>query len=70
MPRTRNMVLVEQARTMAAEGKTQREAAEALGVPLRTIQSWPVDWPMGRPKVTEEAASERTLRRRRAASPE
>jgi hypothetical protein len=63
--RTRNEALVEQARILASLGKTQREVSAELGVKLRTLQSWPVDWPMGRPRVGDEQASARTARRRR-----
>jgi hypothetical protein len=66
MPRTRNEALAGQARALASSGKTQREVSAALGVPLRTLQSWPVQWPQGRPRVSDGQASARTLRRRRA----
>ncbi len=66
MPRTRNETRVAKARVLASQGKTQREVAAELGVPLRTLQSWPIKWPMGRPRVDDEHASARTARRRRS----
>lgn len=66
MPRTRNEALVEKARALASQGRTQREAAAELGIAYRTLQSWrDIDWPMGRPRVSDGQASARTLRRRR-----
>lgn len=66
MPRTRNEALVERARMLAAEGKTQAEVGAELGVPVRTLRTWPVEWPRpGRPRVSDEQASARTARRRR-----
>jgi transposase len=65
MPRTRNEALVDQARALASQGKTQREAAEALGVTVRTLQRWGIGWPAGRPRVSDGEASARTGRRRR-----
>jgi orotate phosphoribosyltransferase-like protein len=64
MPRKRDSALVEKARALASEGKTQAEVSTELRVPVRTLQSWGIDWPMGRPKVSDESASPRTARRR------
>lgn len=69
MARTRDEARVEQARLLASQGKTQREVSAALGVPLRTLQSWPVQWLMGRPRVPDEQASARTRRRRKPGEP-
>jgi transposase len=67
MPRTRDESRVEQARLLASQGKTQREAAAELGIAYRTLQSWTdIEWPMGRPRVSDEAASGRTARRRKS----
>ncbi len=66
MPRTRNEALVGQARALAAQGKNQTEVSEALGVPVRTLRTWPIEWPMGRPRLPEGEGSRWTRRRREA----
>jgi hypothetical protein len=65
VPRTRDESLVAKARDLASQGMTQAQVSAALSVPARTLKTWGIDWPMGRPKVSDEHASERTARRRR-----
>jgi hypothetical protein len=67
MPRKRDETLVQKARVLASQGKTQTEVSAALGVPRRTLRSWPVEWVTGRPRVSDGQASARTRRRRRLA---
>lgn len=67
MSRTRNEARVEQARALASQGKTQAEVSAELGVPVRTLKTWGIEWPMGRPRVADEQASPRTRRRRSSA---
>lgn len=66
MPRTRNEALVEQAKDLAAQGKTQAQVSAELGVAVRTLKTWGIEWPAGRPRVADDVASPRTARRRRA----
>lgn len=68
MPRTRDEARVEQARVLASEGKTQAEVATELDMSLRTLQSWPVEWPrgQGRPRLPVGEGSRWTRRRREA----
>ena len=65
MPRKRSEALAAKARALASEGKTQAEVSALLGVPVRTLRTWGIDWPAGRPRVSDERASGRTRRRRR-----
>jgi transposase-like protein len=67
MPRTRDEARVEAARVLASQGKTQAQVAAELGVSVRTLRTWGIEWPApgGRPRVSDESASVRTERRRR-----
>lgn len=67
MARKRNEARVEAARVLASEGKTQAQVAAGLGVSVRTLRTWGIEWPAagGRPRVSDEGASARTERRRR-----
>lgn len=64
MPRTRNEARVELARVLASQGKTQREAAAELGVGVRTLRTWGIDWAAGRPRLPDGEGSRWTRRRR------
>lgn len=67
MPRKRSEALAAKARALASEGMTVTEIAELLGVSRRTAQRWGVTSQLtGRPRVADQRASARTLRRRRA----
>lgn len=67
MPRTRDEALAVKARALASEGMTVTAIAELLGVSRRTVQRWGVTSQLaGRPRVPDQRASARTLRRRRA----
>jgi len=66
MPRTRDESRVQAARLLASQGMTQQEVSAELGVPLRTLRTWGIEWPMGRPPVADDDASARTRRRRKS----
>jgi transposase len=64
MPRTRDEGRIAEAVRLAASGMTQAEVAGALGVSVRTLSRWPVQWPTGRPRLPDGQGSRWTRRRR------